>query len=127
MLADTKRPSARTHIQPSSFISLMSGWMQQGVESFFATQRILLDLAMRQNVSVMHVLRERLADPHNSPTTIITEMAGEGMANFIEAQKVLLTLAQEQNDLMRRNSADELLPPASRRRCKAAVWRVMPA
>lgn len=100
MLADTKRPSARTHIQPSSFISLMSGWMQQGVESFFATQRILLDLAMRQNVSVMHVLRERLADPHNSPTTIITEMAGEGMANFIEAQKVLLTLAQEQNDLM---------------------------
>jgi hypothetical protein len=78
----------------------MSGWMQQGVESFFATQRILLDLAMRQNVGVMHVLRERLADPQHSPTTIVTEMTGEGMTNFIEAQKVLLTLAQEQNNIL---------------------------
>lgn len=91
---------ARTQPHGSSFISLMSGWMQQGVESFFATQRILLDLAMRQNVSVMHVLRERLADPQHSPTTIVTEMTGEGMANFIEAQKILLTLAQEQNDIL---------------------------
>lgn len=100
MPADVKRASARTHSQPSSFISLMSGWMQQGVESFFATQRILLDLAMRQNVSVMHVLRERLADPQHSPTNLMTEMAGEGVGNFIEAQKVLLTLGQEQNKIL---------------------------
>ncbi len=33
----------------SSFINLLSGWVQQGVENFFATQRILVDLAMRQN------------------------------------------------------------------------------
>jgi len=55
---------------------------------------------MRQNASVMRVLRERLTDPHHSLATIVTEMAGEGMANFIEAQKVLLNLAHEQNEIV---------------------------
>ena len=27
---------------PSSLFTLVTGWMQQGVESFFATQRILV-------------------------------------------------------------------------------------
>ena len=30
----------------SSFVNLLSGWVQQGVENFFATQRILVDLAI---------------------------------------------------------------------------------
>lgn len=96
----TKLASSRPHSRESSFVTLLSGWMQQGVNSFFSTQRILLDLAMRQNASVMHLLRERLADPHYSPASILTELAGEGMSNFIEAQKVLLNLAQEQNTLI---------------------------
>jgi len=96
----TKMESSRTHSRESSFVSLLSGWMQQGVESFFATQRILVDLAMRQNASVMKVLRDRLTDPHHSPTTIMTELAGEGVHNFIEAQKVLLDLAQKQNEIV---------------------------
>src|SRR6185437_6419075 len=99
MPAVAKFESSRTHSGESSFVTLLSGWMQQGVNSFFATQRILLDLAMRQNASVMHLLRERLADPHHSPAAILTELAGEGMSNFIEAQKVLLNLAQEQNQI----------------------------
>jgi hypothetical protein len=84
----------------SSFISLLSGWVNQGIDNFFATQRILLDLAMRQNASVMNVLRERIADPRHSPATILTDLTGEGMSNFIEAQKVLLGLAQKQNDIL---------------------------
>ncbi len=28
----------------SSFVSLLSGWVQQGVENLFATQRIMVDL-----------------------------------------------------------------------------------
>ncbi len=91
--------AARTH-PDTSFVSLLSGWMQQGVESFFATQRILVDLAMRQNATVMKVFRDRLTDPHHSPATILTEVTGEGMANFIEAQKVLLELAQQQNKIV---------------------------
>lgn len=100
MPAVAKLESSRTHPRESSFVTLLSGWMQQGVDSFFATQRILLDLAMRQNASVMHLLRERLTSPHHSPASILTELAGEGMSNFIEAQEVLLKLVQQQNDIV---------------------------
>lgn len=92
-------PSA-TEPRPSSFFSLLSGWMQQGVESIFATQRILVDLAMRQNANAMKTLRDGLSDPEHSPTAIMTEMAIEGTANFIEAQRILLTLAQEENEIL---------------------------
>src|SRR5256885_7632669 len=53
----------------------------------FATQRILVDLAMRQNASVMHAVREQLSDPHRSPTAILSEIAENGMTNFLEGQK----------------------------------------
>lgn len=88
------------HPRETSFVSILSGWAQQGVQSFFATQRILLDLAMRQNASVMHALRQQLSDPHHSPTAVLSEVAGEGMANFIEGQKVLLDLGKKQNELL---------------------------
>lgn len=88
------------HPRELSFVSLLSDWAQQGVQSLFATQRILLDLAMRQNASVMHAFREQLSHPHHSPTAIMGEMVGEGVTNFIEGQKVLLDLAQEQNKIL---------------------------
>ena len=100
MAATTKPESSRPHSREPSFVSLLSGWAQQGVQSFFASQRIILDLAMRQNASVMQALRQQLTDPHHSPTTILSEMAGDGMANFIDGQKVLLGLAQEQNEIL---------------------------
>jgi hypothetical protein len=94
------RTETRTHPRESSFVSMLSGWAQQGVESFFSTQRILLDLAMRQNASVMHILREQLSNLTHSPTNILTELTGEGVTNFIEAQKVLLDLVQQQNKIV---------------------------
>ena len=100
MATAMKHEYSRTHAQEPSFVSILSGWAQQGVQSFFASQRIILDLAMRQNASVMQALRQQLSDPHHSPTTILSEMAGEGMSNFIEGQKVLLGLAQEQNKIL---------------------------
>ena len=84
----------------SSFVSVLSGWAQQGVQSFFATQRVLLDLAMRQNANVMNALRQQLTDPHHSPTAILSEVAGEGMTNFIEGQRVLLDLGKQQNEIL---------------------------
>jgi len=97
----TKHEPTRTHHTPeSSFISVLSGWAQQGVQSFFATQRILLDLAMRQNANVMHAVREQLTDPHHSPTAILSEVAGEGVNNFIEGQKLLLDLGKQQNEIL---------------------------
>src|ERR1700690_305782 len=92
--------SSRTHPGESSFVSVVSGWAQQGVQSFFATQRVLLDLAMRQNANVMQALRQQLTDPHHSPTALLSEVAGEGMTNFIEGQKVLLDLGKQQNEIL---------------------------
>ena len=89
-----------THPKDSSFLSLLSGWGQQGVQTLFATQRILLDLAMRQNASVMQAVRQQLSDPHRSPTAILSEIAEEGMSNFFEGQKVLLELGKQQNEIL---------------------------
>jgi hypothetical protein len=100
MRATAKSETSRVHPRESSFVSILSGWAQQGVQSFFATQRILLDLAMRQNAKAMHALREQLADPHHSPTAILSEVAAEGMTNFLEGQKILLDLGKHQNHIL---------------------------
>jgi hypothetical protein len=100
MEASARVETSRTHPREPSFVSVMSGWAQQGVHSFFATQRILLDLAMRQNANIMQALQQHLNDPHHSPTAILGEVAGEGMTNFIEGQKILLDLGKKQNELL---------------------------
>lgn len=84
----------------SSFVSLLSGWVQQGVENFFATQRILVDLAMSQNTNAVNLIRGRFADPEFCPAAVVTELAAEGMNNFIEGQKLLLTLAQKEYEIV---------------------------
>lgn len=88
------------HSEAPSIVSTLSGWAQQGVRTFFATQRILLDLAVRQNANVMHVVRQQLTDPHHSPTAILGEIASEGVENFIAGQKVLLELGKQQNEIL---------------------------
>lgn len=98
MPQDTHEPMA--HARPSSLVSLLSGWVQQGMESFFATQRILVDVAMRQNAAAMKAMRESLSDPDHSPAALLTELAVEGTANYIDAQRILLDLVQQENDLL---------------------------
>jgi len=115
------RPDA-TRSKESSTISLLSGWAQQGVQTLFATQRILLDLAMRQNASVMHAVRQQLSDPHHSPTAILGEIADDGMANFLEGQKVLLELGKEQNEILM-TGLKERLGDCPRRRAIVDVLR----
>jgi len=89
-----------THPKESTTFSLLSGWAQQGMQTLFATQRILIDLAMRQNASVMHAVRQQLSDPHHSPTAILGEIAEDGLTNFLEGQKVLLELGKQQNEIL---------------------------
>jgi hypothetical protein len=100
MKTATRTETSRVHPRESSFVSILSGWAQQGVQSFFATQRILLDLAMRQNANAMHSLRKQLTDPQHSPTAILSEVAGEGVSNFLEGQKILLDLGKQQNHIL---------------------------
>jgi hypothetical protein len=89
-----------THSREPSFVTLLSSWAQQGVQSFFSTQRVLVDLAMRQNASVMHSVRQQLTDPEHSPMAILGEVAGESVTNFIEGQKVLLELGLKQHEIL---------------------------
>jgi hypothetical protein len=95
-----KTGTAKAHVPESSFVSLLSGWVQQGVENLFATQRILVDLASRQNTGVVNFVRERLGDSSYCPVAMLSEVAGEGLSNFIEGQKLLLHLAKEQYEIV---------------------------
>jgi hypothetical protein len=108
VMSAAAKMESRTHPREPSFVSILSGWAQQGAQSLFATQRILLDLAMRQNANVMHAVRQQLTDPQHSPAAILTEVAGEGVTGFIEGQKVLLDLAQEQNEILMSGVKDRL-------------------
>jgi len=95
-----KKPGSATHVHPSSLLTLLSGWVQQGVENVFATERMLVDLAMRKSADAMKSLREAVSAPEHSPVAILTELAVEGTSSFMEAQRVLLTLAQHENEIV---------------------------
>ena len=107
-MAAVGHESSRAHPKESSVISLLSGWAQQGAQTLFATQRILIDLAMRQNATVMHAIKQQLSDSQHSPTAILSEIAGEGMTNFLEGQKILLNLGKEQNELLMKGIKERL-------------------
>src|SRR5271166_3644290 len=104
----TKTPEAPPRI--ISPVTLFSEWIQQGTGSFFATQRILLDLVMRQNAMAMNAVRERLAGGRPTIANAVTEMAGEGVSNFIAAQKILLDLAHKQNDIVLKGVKERVGP-----------------
>ena len=95
-----KTGTVKTHVPESSFVSLLSGWVQQGVENIFATQRILVDLAMRQNTGAVNFVRERLGDTTYCPTAMVSEVVGEGLNNFVEGQKLLLHMAKQQYEIV---------------------------
>jgi hypothetical protein len=84
---------------PSS-LSMLAGWLKQGTESFFASQRILMDLVMRQNAHTISAFQGRLVEARKIAGTAVTEMTGEGISNFIAAQRVLLNLAQRENEIL---------------------------
>ncbi len=101
MPTTVKHESSRSFFgESSSFLPVLSGWAQQGVQSLFAAQRVLVDLVMKQNSNLIHSVREQLSDPKYSPTAILSEVTAEGVSNFIEAQKILLELGQKQNEIL---------------------------
>jgi hypothetical protein len=79
---------------------MLSEWARQGTESFFATQKVLLDLVMRQNANTFKAVKERFEAAKSLPKSALTEVAGEGLSNFIAAQRVLLHLAERQNEIL---------------------------
>ncbi len=88
--------------EPRAFspMNLMSEVVQQGTERFFGTQRILLDLIMRQNSMTMDAIRHALSTKKKeAEKPSFTELAAEGMSNFIAGTRVLLHFARQQNEV----------------------------
>jgi hypothetical protein len=100
MPAKTKPEPAATRQQGFSPFSLLTEWGRQGTESFFASQRILLDLVMRQNANAMTAIQDRLSAVRSVPVAALTEMIGEGVSNLIAVDRVLLHLAQRENEIV---------------------------
>jgi len=84
----------------ASLASTLAGWARQGMESFVATQKILLDLTAQQNSLALGFVRERINFSPLRPLTGMVELAGQSLANFVAAQKILLDLAAGENALL---------------------------
>src|ERR1035437_10995672 len=92
-------PEKTVPVQEPSSLSMVAGCLRQGTDSFFTSQRILMDLVARQNAHTFSAFQERLGEARKIASTAVTEMAGEGMSNFIAAQRVLLNLATRENEI----------------------------
>jgi hypothetical protein len=109
VMPKTRKPGPAVHHgRPSTFLTLLTGWIEQGVESFFATQRVLVDVAMRQNAALAKTLQEGISDPQRSPVAILTELAREGTTSFTEAQRILLNLAHQETEIIMNGSKERM-------------------
>lgn len=90
------------------FLSLLTGWMQQGIESFTATQQIFGEVVMRQNVETSRVFRQSMSRTEHSPRGVLTDLAIQGTSSFVEAQRILLNLAQRENDILMNGATERL-------------------
>jgi len=95
-----QKRETEAHSQTSNPVAMLSEWARQGTESFFATQKILLDLVMRQNSTTFKAVKERFGAARNLPASALTEVAGEGLSNAIASHRVLLHLAERQNEIL---------------------------
>ena len=68
----------------------------EGISNFIAAQRVLLQLAQRQNEILMGGVQERVAGA--APLAAITELLGRGIDTFIDMQQHFLTIAAKQTD-----------------------------
>ena len=85
--------------QAASPSSLLTGWARQGVQSFVAAQKILMDLAAQENALLIGMVRERLSKPVFRPGSSLAGLAEKGVENLANAGKILLDLAAEETAL----------------------------
>jgi hypothetical protein len=95
MAAKAKESS---HASPP--VNQLAGWARQGIESFVAAQKTLLDLTAQQNALVFGMVRERLIKPTFRPDAAIVKLAEEGVERLTAAGKILLDLAAGETALV---------------------------
>ncbi len=104
---------ARESSKASSPVSHMAGWTRQGVESFVAAQKVLLDLIAEQNALVLGMVRKRLREPNLGPINTIAKIADKGVENLAAAGKILLDLAARETALVVDGVKEGLRLPAA--------------
>ena len=78
----------------------LMGWARQGIESFVAAQKIVLDLAAQENALLFGMVRENLGKPGFRPGAMLAGLADKGVKNFTTAGKILLDLAAGETALV---------------------------
>jgi len=78
----------------------LASWARQGIESFVAAQKILLDLTAQQNALVIGMVRERLSEPRLRPDFAIAKIVDKGVKNVTAAGKILLDFAAGETALV---------------------------
>src|SRR5271165_2577703 len=80
--------------------NLLMGWARQGIESFVAAQKILLDLSAQENALLVGMVRENLGKPISRPDATLAGLADMGVRNFTSAGKILMDLAAGETTLV---------------------------
>lgn len=86
--------------RPARSTNPLAIWARQGIESFVAAQKILLDLTAQQNSLLIGMIRERLSEPGFQPGKALARMADKGVENFTTAGKILLDFAAGETGLV---------------------------
>jgi hypothetical protein len=95
-MAHTERRLPR----PSPPSNPLMVWARQGIESFVAAQKIVLDLAAQENDLLFGMVREQFGKPAIQTGAILAGMADKGVKNFSTASKILLDLAAGETALV---------------------------
>jgi len=108
-MAPRERKSPRTSPPSNPLV----GWARQGIESFVAAQKIVLDLAAQENALLFGMAREHLGKPAFRPDAMLAGVADKGVKNFTTAGKILLDLAAGETALVVDGVKDGLRLPAA--------------
>src|SRR5208337_2522779 len=104
---EEKSPRASPPVNP------LMGWARQGIESFVAAQKILLDLAAQEKALLVGLVRENLGKPISRPAATLAGLADMGVRNFTTAGKILLDLAAGETALVVDGVKEGLRLPAA--------------
>ncbi len=102
----------RKEPQPASSAGFLTGWARQGVQSFMAAQKILMDLAAQENALLIGIVRERLSATKFRPGETMVGIAEKGLENLAAAGKILLDLASAETALAVDGVKESLRLPA---------------
>lgn len=105
-------PRERRDSPPASPAGFLTGWARQGVQSFMAAQKILMDLAAQENALLIGIVRERLSASKFRPGETAVGIAEKGLENLAAAGKILLELASAETALAVDGVKEGLRPPA---------------